>query len=221
MTPEEYLPISGLQHFAFCPRQWALIHLEEQWQENALTAEGRALHDAAHDADFTESRAGVILARSLWLSSESLGLVGVSDVVEFHAGETGVSLPGRRGAYRPYPIEYKRGKPKAGNHDRLQLCAQAICLEEMTGCDIVEGALYYAAIRRREVVTLGEALRRQTQTFAQAMHAAYRSGMTPAARHGTACKSCSLVDRCLPKLSGSAQRYNERAIEALSGEEEV
>ncbi|MCL2695597.1 MAG: CRISPR-associated protein Cas4 [Clostridiales bacterium] len=219
MSPEEYLPISGLQHYAFCPRQWALIHLEEQWQENALTAEGRALHDAAHDANFTESRAGLVIARSLWLSSARLGLVGVSDVVEFHADAAGIPLPGRRGAHRPYPIEYKRGKPKAGNYDRLQLCAQALCLEEMTGCAIPEGALYYAAIRRREAVTLDEELRREVQDCTQAMHEAYRSGRTPAAQPRPVCKNCSLLDRCLPGLSGSAQRYNERTIQTMLDEE--
>ncbi len=219
MQPDDYLPLSGLQHYAFCPRQWALIHLEEQWQDNALTAEGNALHAAAHDPFFTESRGRVLIVRSLWLSSAVLGVVGMADVVEFSADSGGIPLPGRRGKFRPYPIEYKRGKPKAKNFDRLQLCAQAICLEEMTGSSIAEGALYYAAIRHREVVPLDEALRQQTRDCAAAMHATFALGKTPAAQAGSGCKSCSLMDRCLPSLSGAAERYNRQVMQALLNEE--
>lgn len=216
---EESLPLSGLQHYAFCPRQWALIHVEGQWEENMLTAEGRVMHEAAHDPLFSESRSGVVSVRSLWLASNALGVVGMTDVVEYLPNVHGITLPRRKGRYAPYPIEYKRGKPKAGNFDRIQLCAQAVCLEEMHGCAIQEGALYYAAVRRREVVAIDAALRDETARIAQAMHAAYRAGQTPRAEKHKGCERCSIVGQCLPGLGASAQRYIAQAVETLTMEE--
>ena len=147
---DDLLPISGLQHLVFCERQWALIHIEQFWEENRLTAEGRVLHERVHDTA-TESRPGVVVARGLRLQSRQLGLTGQADVVEFHRigdGDAGgVQLPEREGWWRPFPVEYKRGRPKANACDEVQLCAQALCLEEMFSVAIRSGALFYGTSR--------------------------------------------------------------------------
>jgi CRISPR-associated exonuclease Cas4 len=149
---DDLLPISALQHLRFCERQWGLIHLEQQWEENRLTAEGRLLHDRVHDSG-TEARPGVIVARSLHLRSLRLGLTGQADVVEFHQcrePQTGaIYLPGRAGSWRIFPVEYKRGRPKPESCDEIQLCAQALCLEEFFEVDVISGALFYGQTRRR------------------------------------------------------------------------
>lgn len=146
-SEEELLSLSGIQHYAFCDRQWALIHLEKQWQENLRTVEGSILHERVHNSDYHESRGGIIYARSLPLLSYRLGLFGVADLVEFHPVEAetkGVNLPGRSGFYMPYPVEYKRGKQKKDDRDVVQLCAQALCLEEMLDVSIERGSLSLA-----------------------------------------------------------------------------
>lgn len=148
---DEYILISGLQHLLFCPRQWALIHIERQWQENIFTAQGRLLHEKAH-SDESENRPGLHVARGLPLRCERLKISGVADVVEFHQDDAGVLLPGQKGTWRPYPVEYKHGRPKTKDCDRIQLCAQAACLEEMLDCRIETGALFYGTPRRREEV---------------------------------------------------------------------
>ena len=140
---EEFLPLSGLQHFAFCRRQWALIHLEQQWQENLRTIEGQLFHERAHDASLRERRGDTLVLRSLAVASPTLGLSGQCDVVEFRAAPEGVPLAGEEGRWLPFPVEYKRGRPKPHQADELQLCAQAMCLEEMLCCPVPEGALYY------------------------------------------------------------------------------
>ena len=139
---DKYLQLSGIQHFAFCPRQWALIHIEGIWEENYLTASGRVLHQRAHDGDFFEKRGDFISARALKIASRRLGISGVCDVVEFRKSGVGIALSGYEDLWIPYPVEYKRGKNKLDDWDRLQLCAQAICLEEMLGCHIPEGAIF-------------------------------------------------------------------------------
>jgi CRISPR-associated exonuclease Cas4 len=160
-TQDDLLPLSGIQHFLFCRRQWALIHIERQWQENALTAEGRIMHKRADDPFFTETRNGVITARSVPVASYRLGLSGVCDVVEFTASPDGVKLPNREGLstgplrlYLPAPVEYKRGKEKHDHSDETQLCAQALCLEEMLSVSIPKGYLYYGEIRHRVEIEL-------------------------------------------------------------------
>ncbi len=197
---EDYLPLSGLQHFAFCRRQWALIHIETQWVENLRTVEGTLLHARAHDENLRELRGDVLTLRGLSVSSPSLGLSGKCDVVEFHADPAGVPLQGEEGLWLPYPVEYKRGSPKSGNEDLLQLCAQAMCLEEMLCCAIPEGSLYYGETRRRTRVALDEALRLQVRDLNEEMHQLYRRGHTPKVKPTKACNACSLKELCLPTL---------------------
>ncbi len=199
-SPDDLLPLSGIQHFLFCRRQWALIHVERQWQENALTAEGRILHRRADDPFFTEKRKGVIVARSVPVSSPSLGLSGICDVVEFTDSSQGVSLPGHEGFYLPAPVEYKRGKKKRERSDEAQLCAQALCLEDMLAVSIPVGYLFYGQTRRRVSVELTDALRDLVRKTAQEMHAYFQRGYTPRVKPFKGCRSCSLADICLPKL---------------------
>lgn len=197
---EDWLPLSGLQHFAFCRRQWALIHIEDQWAENFRTVDGSLMHENAHDQGFRESRGDVLIVRGLAVHSAQLGISGQCDVVEFHQDPDGISLQGREGTWRPYPIEYKRGKPKDGPADALQLCAQAMCLEEMLCCAIQEGAIYYGETRHRTVVPLTQDLRSQVRDSLVEMHDLYQKHYTPKVKPTKACNACSLKDLCLPKL---------------------
>lgn len=214
MDEDDLLPISGLQHLAFCRRQCALIHIESVWEENRLTAEGRLIHERAHDAE-TELRDGVLIARGLRLVNRRLGLIGVADVVEFHPEENGVALPGHRGGWRPFPVEYKRGKPKTHDADRIQLCAQALCLEEMLGVNIGEGALFYAQPHRREEVAFGDSLRQATEHRAGEFHALIRSAAVPAADYDSRCRQCSLLDLCQPQGEDSAAAYLREELESI------
>ena len=197
---EEYLALSGLQHFAFCRRQWALIHIEQQWAENLRTVEGDLLHDRAHDEQLTESRGDILIVRGLRVVSHRLQIQGVCDVVEFHRDPAGVTLSGREGTWLPYPVEYKRGKPKPFDADELQLCAQAMCLEEMLLCSIPEGSLFYGEPRRRTRVVLDAALRGRVESMLAEMRALYARGHTPKAKPDKGCSACSLKDLCLPRL---------------------
>ena len=197
----DYLQLSGLQHFAFCRRQWALIHIENLWAENLRTTEGHLLHERAHDVSLRERRGDVITVRGVGIHSPSLGVSGQCDVLEYHADPDGVPLPGEKGTWLPYPVEYKRGKAKENPADRLQLCGQAMCLEEMLCCDIPEGALFYGETRRREVVSFTEELRRQVRDALSEMHELYRRGHTPRVRPTKSCNACSLKELCLPRLS--------------------
>lgn len=194
------LQLSGLQHFAYCPRQWALIHIEQQWQENERTADGRIFHSNAHDGLTHELRGDMLILRGLRVFSERLEVSGSCDVVEFHRDPAGVMLSGYEGAWRPYPVEYKRGKPKENDADRLQLCAQAICLEEMLLCSIPEGGLYYGQTHRREGVALDDSLREKTLGMLAQMRKYMQMGYTPKARKNKGCQACSLRDLCLPEL---------------------
>jgi len=198
---DELLPISALQHLVFCPRQCALIHVEQVWTENVFTAEGRGLHEKVHETE-AESRPGVRIVRGLRLRSLELGLVGQADVVEFHEDASGAAVPGLAGRYRPFPVEYKRGKPKIDVCDEVQLCAQAMCLEEMLGASIPRGALFYGRPRRRTEVEFTETLRQQTRDTAGQLHELFRSRQTPTAAYSKKCESCSLLERCLPKITG-------------------
>jgi CRISPR/Cas system-associated exonuclease Cas4 (RecB family) len=292
----DLLPISALQHLAFCERQWALIHLERLWAENPLTVEGHHLHDRTHEPE-TESRGDLRIARGLRLRSLRLGLSGIADVVEFRrlsgnevrshsepsavipsadshepalttahddarsalecgseaarscrlplakdkavAGATalqgasrtfagrsdseglgtsqaGVSLPGVRGLWQPAPVEYKRGRPKLGPYDEIQLCAQALCLEEMLGVAISAGALYYGQPHQRQEVALTGELREQTEKLATRLHELTRIGRTPLASYEKKCESCSLLALCMPKTTGgrkSVDRYLASMLE--------
>lgn len=198
---DEYLQLSGLQHFSFCRRQWALIHIEQQWAENLRTVDGRILHEKAHDGSIREKRGDLLITRDMSIHSPTLGISGNCDVVEFHRGGAGIPLPGQEGLWQPYPVEYKRGSPKVTDADRLQLCAQAMCLEEMLCCDIPEAALFYGETRRREVVALDDALRSQVYKLLDEMHDLYHRNHTPKAKPTRGCNACSLKDLCLPKLA--------------------
>lgn len=201
---DELLPLSALQHLQFCERQCALIHLEGMWDENWLTAEGRLLHDRVHDGG-DEIRDGVRVVRGLRLHSRILGLFGIADIVEFRQDETrGTVLPSQRGLWQPFPIEYKRGRPKPDDCDRVQLCAQAICLEEMLGVDVEEGSIFYGQPRRREAVEFGDRLRDRVTETAANLHALIERAVTPAARFDSRCRGCSLMDLCMPKRSTSS-----------------
>lgn len=205
---DELRPLSALQHLVFCERQCALIHLEQVWVENRYTAEGRLLHDRV-DAGGSESRGDLRIARGLPLQSLRLGLAGKADAVELHrvdAEGDGVKIPGLTGLWRPYPVEYKRGRPKRHQADEVQLCAQALCLEEMLETAIPEGALYYDQRRRREVVAFDEALRTKTEETARRLHELLASGRTPTAVREPKCRDCSLVDVCLPDAPRSSAR---------------
>lgn len=211
---EDLLPLSGIQHFAFCRRQWALIHIEQQWQENLLTFDGREMHARADDPFFTETRGTVVVARALPLVSYRLGLYGVADVVEFYREEEGVALPGRQGRWRPHPVEYKRGQPKPDDRDTVHLCAQGMCLEEMFGVPVNEGDLFYGRTRRRQRVEFDPALRGRVAELAAEMHELFARGTTPPAEYTPACKNCSLLEICLPKAGArrSVRRYLAEAL---------
>lgn len=162
---DDWLALSGLQHFAFCRRQWALIHIEQQWEDNYLTTAGSLEHDRAHDYSESETRGSLLIMRDLRVFSRRLGITGACDVVEFRQSEAGVPLHGRSGTWLPYPVEYKHGAPKQTDADRLQLCAEAMCLEEMLACAIPEGALFYQQTRHRERVSFDESLRNRIVTM--------------------------------------------------------
>jgi CRISPR-associated exonuclease Cas4 len=215
-TPEDLLPLSGIQHFLFCRRQWALIHVEMQWQDNVLTVEGKQLHERVDDPFFVETRRDVVISRSVPVASYTLGLSGICDIVEFTRSPEGVRLPGREGFYLPAPVEYKRGSPKREPVDEAQLCAQAMCLEEMLLVTIPYGFLYYGKTRRREPVELTDELRRLVRDATAEMHAYMARGYTPRVKISKACRSCSLADVCLPKLQENviaASRYIKQNIE--------
>lgn len=213
LYPEsDLLPLSALQHLLFCERQTALIHIEQAWIENIYTAEGRLMHERA-DSGKSESRGNVKTECGLLLRSLRLGLSGKADVVEFHFEDKK-----SRKLSQVKPIEYKRGRPKAENWDRVQLCAQAICLEEMLGIEIAEGSLFYGKTRRRKDVAFDAALRKETEDAAKRLHELVASGQTPKAVYGDSCESCSMLNLCLPEIAGkklSASRYLERAVNEL------
>lgn len=198
MNPES-LPLSALQHWLFCPRQCALIHVERLWEENRLTAEGRVLHERA-DAGVPESRDGMRVLRSVHVASDRLGAHGVADVVEMHGAA-------------PFPVEYKRGRPKSHRADEVQLCAQAICLEEMTGQGVLQGALFYGARRRRQVVSFDAELRALTERVAAEARAAMAQGaLPPPVYEAGRCESCSLNALCRPQAPRAATGWMARRL---------
>lgn len=215
-TEDELLPLSGLQHLAFCERRWALIHLEQQWEENVFTADGALLHDKAHSGTI-ESRPGILVRRTLPLHCYRLGLSGQADIVEFQRseeGQTGIAFPRRNGLWRPYPIEYKRSRDKAGSMAyRIQLCAQALCLEEMLAVEVPAGAIFDGKAKRRSEVVFNEQLRRQVEQLAVRMHKIQDSRQTPHAVYEKKCESCSMKSVCVPTAtqSASAVEYLRRS----------
>lgn len=204
---DDLISLSALQHYLYCPRQCALIHVERMWAENRQTAEGRILHDRA-DQPGVEQRHGVRTVTAMPLSAPELGIAGVADVIEFRddgAGEI------------PYPVEYKRGRPKAHRADQVQLCAQALCLEAMFSQPVPEGALFYGATRRRQVVPFDKELRRLTQNTIRETREMLVAGRTPSATYERRrCDACSLLDLCQPRLlarAGKVQIWLEKQIQ--------
>ena len=200
MAERGILMLSGLQHFAYCRRQWALIHVEQQWQENLHTAEGQVFHRRAHDEQQTEVRGDTIIVRGMRVQSERLGISGICDVVEFTRSPDGIALAGREGRYQVHPVEYKKGAPKEHQADELQLCAQAMCLEEMLLCRIDEGSLFYGEPRRRTRVTFSPELRAQAEQMLGEMHQLDERGHTPRVKRHKGCSACSLKEICLPGM---------------------
>ena len=196
-SEDELLPISALSHLKYCERRCALIHIEQVWSENRLTAEGQLLHEKVHERE-DESRGDLRIARGLRLRSLALGLYGVADVVEFHKQPDG--------SWQAFPVEYKRGKPKPNICDEVQLCAQAMCLGEMLNTQVSCGAVFYGLPRRRMDVEITPSLREQTESAAKRLHELIRSGVTPTAEYEKKCRSCSLFDLCMPKRIGGGKR---------------
>ena len=206
---DDLIPLSALQHLIFCERQCALIHIEQAWAENLFTAEGRIMHEHVH-AEERESRGKIRIEYGMSLRSLRLGLIGKADVVEFH----------RRvdGSWQPFPVEYKRGKPKKDSSDKVQLCAQALCLEEMMDVSVPDGALFYGKTRRRLDVVFDGTLRKLTEETAMRLHELIESGRTPRPVYGKKCDSCSLAGMCLPKTVGkrkSVKRYLSGVVREL------
>ncbi len=214
---EDYLMLSGLQHFAYCRRQWALIHIEQQWAENERTVDGQIFHSVAHDKARIEKRGDLLITRGLPVKSAKLGMSGICDVVEFHKSEEGVSLASYEGLWQPYPVEYKKGLPKLNEADEMQLCGQAICLEEMLLCRIPGGSLFYGENRRREPVEFTEELRGKVYDMAKEMHVLWDKGYTPRVKPQKGCNACSLKEICVPRL-GRVKSVSAYIEGSLSGE---
>lgn len=207
---DDYLMLSGIQHYAFCPRQWALIHIEQQWKENVLTTEGNEVHRMVDDPKFDETRVDIRTVRSMPIVSEKLRLRGIADMVEFirqeHSSPETVVLEGREGDWMVRPIEYKRGKPKSDDRDAIQLCAQAICLEEMMNVSILHGEIFYHEIRKREKIEFSNRLREKVVSMTEEMIKIYTDCYTPKAIFKSHCRQCSLVSLCKPKWSSKGSK---------------
>lgn len=209
-TENDLLLLSALQHFIFCKRQCALIHIEQIWTENWLTAEGRIMHEKAHE-ERIENQKDIRIERGVSLHSFELGLSGKADVVEFHKSKDSKK-------WVPFPVEYKRGKPKADDSDKIQLCAQALCLKEMLNIKIPCGAIFYGKTRRRFDVQFDEALRNKTKEAAKQLHIFIKAGSTPPPVYTPKCKSCSFIDVCLPKTIGRKFSVKKYLLEEIKKE---
>lgn len=206
---DKLLSISGIQHFVYCRRQWALIHIEQQWEENVLTVSGELMHQNAHDSRSTEKRGNLLVSRGMAVTSRALGLTGVCDVVEFHKSDEGALLHGQEGYYRIVPVEYKHGKPKDDNCDILQAAAQAMCLEEMFCTTVDEIHIFYGKTRHRLKLTVSSDIRIQVKNISSEMHDYMQRQYTPKVKCSRRCNACSLKEICLPKMSktSSVKRY--------------
>ena len=198
---EELLSLSGIQHFYFCKRQWALIHVEQQWAENRATMEGKFIHENADNPFFTESRKDTFISRAIPLVSYKLGFYGIADIVEFKKAKKGIELQDKDGLWLPNIVEYKRGKPKEDKRDIVQLALEVLCLEEMLKCNISSADFFYNETKRRIKLEITDDLRNEVIDLSKNMHEIYTSKVTPKAESGKHCKSCSLVDICMPRLT--------------------
>ncbi|NCC02187.1 MAG: CRISPR-associated protein Cas4 [Clostridia bacterium] len=199
-SEENYLMLSGIQHFEFCRRQWALIHIEQQWADNYRTTSGELMHKRVHDEELFERRGTILTVRGLRITSARLGMSGQCDVVEFRQSKDGIKVQGYPENWLIYPVEYKRGVPKEGQEDELQLCAQAMCLEDMFLTEIKKGSLFYGEKRRRHEVIFTEELRQKVETICGEMHQLFERGYTPKVKITKKCNACSLNEICIPKL---------------------
>lgn len=211
---EDYLMLSGIQHFQFCKRQWALIHIEQQWEENVRTIEGHYLHQKADQPFLREKRGNKLIVRAMPVKSSELKITGICDVVEFIENKSGVEINGVEGKFLAYPIEYKRGSPKINDADILQLTAQAMCLEEMLLCEINTGYMFYNEIKHRVEVPLTVDHKNKVRLIVAEMQDYYKRKYTPKVKTGSFCKSCSLQHICLPNLMSkrSVKSYIEGKI---------
>lgn len=198
---EDYLMLSGIQHYKFCKRQWCLIHIEQQWSENQWTAEGQILHNKSDNPYIKEKRKNVFYSRAMPVSSSELGLFGILDVVEFIKNDEGIEVPGKTGRWQPIIVEFKRGKRKSDDRDILQLAAQVMCLEESLNTKITYSYLYYNQTKTRLLVNIDEPLRNTTKIVANEMHTLYKTKNTLDAEYNKNCKECSLVNICMPRLT--------------------
>lgn len=213
---DDYLMLSGIQHFQFCKRQWALIHIEQQWEENVRTVEGEHFHRNADQPFTREKRGDKLIVRAMPVKSESLKITGICDVVEFIRNDSGVEINGAEGKYIAYPVEYKRGKPKRNDEDIVQLAAQAICLEEMLLCDIDTGYMFYNEIKHRVEVPLTAAIKNKVKLVVAEMQDYYKRRHTPKVKTGSFCRSCSLQHICMPELM--SKRTVKSYVEGRIGE---
>lgn len=198
---DDFLLLSGIQHFNFCRRQWALIHIEQQWQENVLTLEGTYVHEVADNPFIREKRKDKLIVRAMPVHSRQLGITGICDVVEFVRDSDGIELLGEEGRFLPIPVEYKRGKPKLDDSDRSQLTAQVMCLEEMLACELSQGYLFYNEIKRRVLVSITVEDKQRVRNALLEMHQYFQRKHTPKAKISPKCKNCSLHGICLPELT--------------------
>ncbi|MGN0601839.1 MAG: CRISPR-associated protein Cas4 [Oscillospiraceae bacterium] len=217
---DDFLMLSGIQHFVFCRRQWALIHIEQLWDENLRTAEGEQMHEICHDKEFSESRKNILISRGMPVFSRSLGIRGECDVVEFIKDEDGITLNGRDGKYRAYPIEYKHGEPKGDFSDIYQLAAQAMCLEEMLMCKIKTGAIFYEKIKRRCEYEITDDIKDNVCNCFEQMHGYMQRGYIPKVKPLKRCNACSIKNLCIPKLYklNDAHKYMDKII---NGQDEL
>lgn len=211
-TEDEMLMLSGIQHFMFCPRQWALIHIEQQWADNKLTTEGNILHKNVDNPFYRQKNGDTITLRSLHIASKELGLYGITDAVELipsDSSDNAITHNRYPGYWKPYPVEYKRGHRKPDERDEVQLAAQVMCLEEMYGINIPYGALYYNEVKHRETISITDTLRRTTRQCAKQMHDIFKNGTMPQAEKAPHCKNCSLKNICLPDIIRKTKCYED------------
>lgn len=198
---DEYLNLSGIQHFYFCKRQWALIHIEQQWAENRWTAEGNHIHEKADMPFLKESRRDIFISRAMPIASKALGLSGITDIVEFHKSKNGIVIPGKQGRWLPCVVEYKRGKEKSDERDVVQLVAQVICLEEKYKIKIGKSYMYYFQTNKKLEIEITDELRAKVEEMTKEMHELFEEKVTPPAEFFKNCNQCSLYDICMPRIT--------------------
>lgn len=218
MNPDEYLFLSGIQHYFYCKRQWALIHIEQYWKENALTTEGRFLHEKVDQPYLKERRKDIIYSRSIPVISHQLQFRGVLDMVEFHQGKKGVVLNNEEGLWNPNIVEYKKGKPKEDICDQMQLTAEVIALEETLNTTIDHAYLYYNEVRRRQKVNITEEMRKKVFDASREMMSHFVTGTSFDAEPSKSCNRCSLKDYCIPRLTKKKKNVKQYLKENIQCE---